>query len=85
MMSTKEKTYEEKEQENLEVILKSLYSHIRLGDWELRKSFIRGKKVITLGFITDETEEFVPLAVLMNEALYDDLLHTDNEGNRVYP
>ena len=84
-MSTREKTYEEKEQENLEVILKSLYSHIHSGDWELRKSFIRGKEIITLGFITDESKEFVPLAVLMNEALYDDLLHTDNEGNRIYP
>lgn len=84
-MSTKEKTYEEKEQENLEVILKSLHSHIYSGDWELRKSFIRGREVITLGFITDESKEFVPLAVLMNEALYDDLLHTDNEGNRIYP
>lgn len=84
-MSTKEKIYEEKEQENLEVILKSLHSHIHSGDWELRKSFIRGREVITLGFIPDESKEFVPLAVLMNEALYDELLHTDNEGNRIYP
>ena len=82
-MSTIEKTYEEKEQENLEVILKSLHKHLHVGDWELRKSIIRGKGVITLGFIIDESKEFVPLAVLMNEALYDDLLNTDNEGNRV--
>lgn len=84
-MSTIEKTYEEKEQENLKVILKSLHTHIHLGDWELRKSFIRGKQVITLGFVNDEMGEFAPLAVLMNEALYDDLLQTDNEGNRIYP
>ena len=85
MNTTTEKTYEEKEQENLGVILKALHSHICLDDWELRKSIIRGKRVIILGFVNEESEEFAPLAVLMNEALYDDLLQTDNEGNKVYP
>ena len=82
-MSTKEKTYEEKEEENLRVIIKALHVHICLDDWELRKTIIKGEKVITLGFEQEDSGEFVPLAVLMNEALYDNLLQTDSEGNRV--
>lgn len=77
------KEQELNETEQLNCVLRTLESKMQNGGWELRRTKIRGYVAFVVGFTNRETDEFLPLSVLVNEDVYDNLLNTDNQGNRI--
>lgn len=70
-------------QEQLNYVLRTLESKMQNGGWELRRTIIRGHEAFVVGFTNILTSDFLPLSVLVNEAVYNELLNTDNQGNRI--